>query len=59
MTVTDRSHRVASLKASLLDELADIMLTALQAEGRIYLHTEEHYKLKEALMEALDGKVRL
>ena len=47
------------LKDSILEELAEIMLAALKDQGGIYLHAEERIKLKEALMDTLDGKVRL
>ena len=47
------------LKESLLEELAEIMLAALKEQGGIYLHADERIKLKEALMSALDGRVRI
>ena len=54
--MTDRAVR---LKESLLDEYAEIMLAALKEQCGIYLHAEERIKLKEALMLALDGRVRI
>lgn len=53
------SQRIVKLKESLLEEFAEIMLAALKDQGGIYMHAEERIKLKEALMSALDGRVRI
>ena len=53
------SERSAKLRDSLLAELADIALEALKTSGGVYPTPDDYDKLKEAIMEALRGNVRL
>lgn len=53
------SERTLRLKEELLAELAEAMIVTLKNEGGIYPTEQEHYKLKEKLMDALQGNIRV
>lgn len=44
-------------KERLREELAEVMLRALRTEAGVALTADEHYRLKEKLMDALMGEV--
>jgi len=51
--LTDRN--VLRLKEKLLEEYAEIMLIALRKEAGVLLSTDDFYKAKEKVMDALKG----
>jgi len=53
--VTDRARRAWQLRESLLEEYAEIMLIALRQQAGVFLGTDEFYKAKEKIMDALKG----
>ena len=52
-------RRPFQLEEELREELAEVMLKALKDEGGIFPTEQEHYKLKEAFMDALRGNLRI
>jgi hypothetical protein len=50
--MSDRAHQ---LREELLAEYADIMLLALRKEAGVFLLTDDYYKAKERVMDALKG----
>ena len=54
--MTDGIHR---MKEQLLERYADIMLLALRKEAGVLLTTDEYYKAKEKVMDAIKGMTTL
>ena len=54
--LTETVHR---LRDRLLEEYADIMLLALRKEAGVLLTTDEYYKAKEKVMDAIKGMTTL
>jgi hypothetical protein len=50
--MTSLAHR---LREQLLEEYAEIMLIALRKEAGVFLSTDEFYKAKDRVMDALKG----
>ena len=53
------SDRAYQLREELLAEYADIMLLALRKEAGVFLGTDEYYKAKEKVMDALKGITKI
>ena len=49
------TNRAYQLRENLLDEYAEIMLIALRKEAGVFLSTDDFYKAKERLMDAIKG----
>lgn len=49
------TNRASELRERLLEEYAEIMLLALRKEAGVFLGTDEFYKAKERVMDALKG----